>query len=857
MLPFAAGAIVMTGEDQRGMPRALLAAEQTAVLGQLAEGVILVDTSGRITYVNEAAARLHGVSRFDVGPEDYACAYGLLTEDGRPYPSRELPLSRAVLDGEIVADARWRIRRPDGSEIVAQGSARPIHDADGQPLGAVLTMHDDTERVQTERALRDETQALETLNRVGATVASELDLERIVQTVTDAGVELIGARMGAFFYNTTNEAGESMMLYTLSGVDRHAFDRYPMPRASLLFRPTLSGESVVRCDDVLRDPRYGKSPPYHGMPPGHPPVRSYLAVPVVSRSGRVSGGLFFGHPEPGQFSQRHERLMVGIAAHAAIAIDNANLYRVAQREIGERRAAEERLRELNETLEQRVEARTRERDRAWKYSRDLQAVVDERGCFLQVSDAWQTVLGWQASEVVGHRAYEFIHPDDRPVGERPFFSNLAKGPAFENRMRHKDGDYRCIAWLASQDEDTIYASGRDVTEEKEQASALAQAEAALRQSQKMEAVGHLTGGIAHDFNNMLSVVIGSLDLLQHRLPEDAPERRHAANAMEAADRAAMLTQRLLAFARQQPLDPRPVNANLLVEGMSELLRHAIGPDIRLEVLTADDLWPTLVDGNQLENAILNLAVNARDAMPGGGRLTIETDNASLDRRYAAAHPDMEAGDYVAITVSDSGTGMPPEVAARAFDPFFTTKQVGQGTGLGLSQVYGFVKQSGGHVAIYSEPGRGTGVKIYLPRLAAGSGWTEAAKTPASLPTGRQELVLLVDDELAVRQVTAEALHELNYRVLEADGAGAALAMLAAHGDIALLLTDVVMPQTDGRSLAEEARRRRPGLKVLFTTGYSAAAAQHNGATGPDAPLLGKPYTLAELGRRLRQVLENA
>lgn len=839
------------------MPRALLAAEQSAVLGQLAEGVILVDTTGRITYVNEAAARLHGVSRFDVGPDDYACAYRLSTEDGQPYPSRELPLSRAVLDGEVVTDARWRIHRPDGSEIIAQGSARPIHDADGKPLGAVLTMHDDTDRVQTEQALRDETQALETLNRVGATVASELELERIVQTVTDAGVALIGASMGAFFYNTTNEAGESMMLYTLSGVDRHAFDRYPMPRASLLFRPTLAGESVVRCDDVLRDPRYGKSPPYHGLPPGHPPVRSYLAVPVVSRSGRVSGGLFFGHPEPARFSARHERLMAGIAAHAAIAIDNANLYAVAQGEIEERRTAEDRLREINETLEQRVEARTRERDRAWKYSRDLQAVVDERGYFLQVSDAWYTVLGWQAAEVVGHRAYEFIHPDDRPAGERPFFSNLARGPAFENRMRHKEGGYRCISWLASQDEDAIYASGRDVTEEKEQASALAQAEATLRQSQKMEAVGHLTGGIAHDFNNMLAVVIGSLDLLQHRLPEDAPERRHAGNAMEAASRAATLTQRLLAFARQQPLDPRAVDANVLVEGMSELLRHAIGPDIRLEVLTASGLWPTLVDANQLENAILNLAVNARDAMPGGGRLTIETANTHLDGRYVASHPDMEAGDYVSITVSDSGTGMPPAVAARAFDPFFTTKQAGQGTGLGLSQVYGFVKQSGGHVSIYSEPGRGTGVKVYLPRLVGQAPGQESGRAVASLPVGRQELILLVDDEPAVRQVTAEALQELNYRVLEAGGADAALAMLAAHPDIALLLTDVVMPQTDGRRLAEEARHCRPGLKVLFTTGYSAAAAQRNGATEPDAPLLGKPYTLAELGRKLRRVLESA
>jgi CheY-like chemotaxis protein len=356
---------------------------------------------------------------------------------------------------------------------------------------------------------------------------------------------------------------------------------------------------------------------------------------------------------------------------------------------------------------------------------------------------------------------------------------------------------------------------------------------------------------------MLAVVIGSLDLLKRRLPEDSSERRHAGNAMEAAGRAATLTQRLLAFARQQPLNPKPVDANALVAGMYELLRHAAGADVRLEVLLADGLWPTLADANQLENVILNLAVNARDAMQGGGRLAIETANVTLDGRYAAGHPDMEAGDYVSITMTDTGVGMAPEVAARAFDPFFTTKQAGQGTGLGLSQVYGFVKQSGGHVTIYSESGRGTSVKVYLPRMAGAAAGREAGVASSPLPAGRQELVLLVDDEPAVRQVNADALRELGYRVLEADGAEAALNMLGTHPQIALLFTDVVMPDIDGRRLAAEARRRRPGLKVLFTTGYSPTAARRHGTLDADAPLLGKPYTLDELGRKLRQVLERA
>jgi PAS domain S-box-containing protein len=836
--------------------RHLQAAGQAAILGQLAEGVMLTDREGRITYVNEAAARLHGVSGAGIDPDDYASIYQLLTEDGRPFPPRELALARAAIDGATTIGVRWHVRRPDGSEVVAYGSASPIRDASGEQVGAVLTMHDDTARAQAEAALREESHALETLNRIGAAVASELELDRVVQTVTDAGVALTGASMGAFFYNTTSEAGESMMLYTLAGADPKVFESYPMPRASALFHPTLTGESIVRLDDVLEDPRYGKTPPYYGLPPGHPPVRSYLAVPVTSRTGRVLGGLFFGHPQRARFTARHERLVLGIAAHAAIAIDNAQLFAVAQREIAERRSAEERLRELNETLELRVEERTRERDRAWKYSSDLQAVIDQRGCFLQVSDAWTTILGWRPQEVVGHRSYEFIHPDDRPEGDRPFFASLGKRPAFECRCLHKDDGYRWISWVVSQDDGIVYASGRDITTEKEQQQALAAAEEALRQSQKMEAIGHLTGGIAHDFNNMLAEVVGSLDLLQRRL-DDSPERRYAENAMEAAERAATLTRRLLAFARQQPLSPQAVDVNALVAGMSELLRRAIGADVCLKTLLPGDVWPIRADPHQLENVILNLAVNARDAMPSGGRLVIETGNAQLEPRYAAAHPGTAAGEYVLIAISDTGAGMPPEVAARAFDPFFTTKPAGQGTGLGLSQVYGFVKQSGGHVKLYSEPGRGTSVKVYLPRLGGAPDAPSPSADAAPPPVGHQELVLLVDDEVAVREVSAEALRELGYRVLEADGAEAALALLAEHPDVALLFTDMVMPQVDGRRLAAEARRRWPGLKVLFATGYSATAARDQEPPGEQARLISKPYTLEELGRTLRQVLEGS
>ena len=721
-------------------------AERAAILSQLEEGVIVTDAQGQIVFVNDAAARLHGVKRLDVAPDEYAETYHLLTEDGDPYPPLELPLARAVLTGESIVDARWRINRPDGTQVRAIGSAKPIITHGQINIGAVLTVRDDTERAAAEDELREASQRLEILNRTGASLAAELDLERVVQMVTDAGVELSGAQFGAFFYNTLNEAGEAYMLFTLSGAERSAFEGFGMPRATAIFQPTFQGEGVIRSDDILLDPRYGHNAPHQGMPKGHMPVRSYLAVPVVSRSGAVIGGLFFGHAQPGRFNERHEGLMIGIAAQAAIAMDNAALYQTAQRDLSERRRAEEQLRHLNETLEQRV--------------------ADE-------------------------------------VAERTH------------------------------------------------------AEEALRQSQKMEAVGQLTGGIAHDFNNMLAVVIGSLDLLSRRIePDDARARRYVDAAADGARRAALLTQRLLAFSRQQPLRPEPINLNKLVSGMSDLLHHSLGGDVRLETVLAGGLWRTHADPNQLENVILNLAVNARDAMQDGGRLTIETANAHLDGRYAQSHLGVPAGQYVLLAVSDTGAGMPAEIIAKAFDPFFTTKEVGKGTGLGLSQVYGFVKQSGGHVKIYSEPGEGTTVKVYLPRLLSVDADIPQNEKGSLIPYGdAQEVVLVVEDEPAVRQFSTDALGELGYRVLAADGAAAALRLLDAHPEIALLFTDVIMPDVNGRKLADEARRRRPALKVLFTTGYTRNAVVHNGVLDPGVELLGKPFTIEELAAKVREVLD--
>ncbi len=379
-------------------------------------------------------------------------------------------------------------------------------------------------------------------------------------------------------------------------------------------------------------------------------------------------------------------------------------------------------------------------------------------------------------------------------------------------------------------------------------------EAQLRQSQKMEAIGRLTGGVAHDFNNMLAIVIGSLDLALTRTGDEARTRKLMESALEGARRGAALTQRLLAFSRQAPLDPKPVDINKSVFDMSQLLFRTLGEEIKIETVLAAGLWRANLDAPQLESAILNLAVNARDAMPGGGKLTLETANTYLDQAYAKTHDAIAAGQYVMIAVSDTGAGMTPEVTANAFEPFFTTKPSGSGTGLGLSQVHGFAKQSGGHVKLYSEPGQGTTVKLYFPRLNAEAATVEVAAPPPLPRDYAARTILVVEDEAGVRAFAVEALRELGYQALEAESARAALALLAEHPEIDLLLTDVVMPEKNGRQLTEQVLRERPDLPVIYMTGYTRNAIVHNGTLDPGTNLLTKPFTLLQLEAELRRVL---
>lgn len=380
------------------------------------------------------------------------------------------------------------------------------------------------------------------------------------------------------------------------------------------------------------------------------------------------------------------------------------------------------------------------------------------------------------------------------------------------------------------------------------------AEQALRQSQKMEAVGQLTGGVAHDFNNLLTIIIGNLGIAKRGVVEARAERA-LNNALVGAERAAQLTQRLLAFSRRQPLNPRVLDANKLILSISDLLARTLGENIELETIGGAGLWSVEVDASELESTLLNLALNARDAMPEGGKLTIETSNAYLDEEYCRHHDGVAPGQYILIAVSDSGAGMATETIDRAFEPFFTTKEAGKGTGLGLSQVYGFMKQSEGHVKIYSEPGEGTTIKLYLPRRD-GDEVAISAEDSEGSDRGRGETILVVEDDDGVRQYAAEILRDLNYQVIEAKDSATALRLLDADKKFDLLLTDVVLPGKNGRELANEVEKRRPEVKIIFMTGYSRNAIVHHGRLDAGTELIPKPLLERVMARKIRQVLDS-
>ncbi|RKH68543.1 PAS domain-containing hybrid sensor histidine kinase/response regulator [Corallococcus llansteffanensis] len=678
----------------------------------------------------------------------------------------------------------------------------PVRDTAGRPVGALAVVRETTARVRLERQLRDNESRMRFALKAGRLGSWELDL--------------------------------TTLTLTASATCKANFGRGPeAPLSYEELQAAIHPEDVGRMRAAVARMLQAR-------------VESDLDTRVVWPDGSVHWVSMQARPLPGP-DGRVARLMG------------------ASRDITERRQAEAGLRELNETLEARVTERTAERDLMWRLSHDLMIVValEHDGHIIAANPAWERLLGWKEAELVGTPVVNFIHPDDlaHSTAYVEALHDEASARRTDNRYRHKDGRWRWISWSAVETgQGTLMALGRDVTEERESREALAHAETALRQAQKMEAVGQLTGGIAHDFNNLLQGIVGSLGLLQKRLHQGRTLEldRFITSAMSSAQRAAALTHRLLAFSRLQPLDPKPVKVNPLVSSMEDLLRRTLGEQMQLELVLAGGLWLTRCDPNQLETAVLNLAINARDAMPGGGKLTVETCNAHLDAAYAARLRGVAPGQYVCVSVSDTGTGMTPEVLERAFEPFFTTKPLGQGTGLGLSMIYGFARQSEGSVQLYSQAGQGTTVKLYLPRYV-GERKAEEAQEPGGLTDAHVaeagETVLVVEDEEVIRALIVEVLRELGYRALEAGDGTEGLRLLRSTPRLDLLVTDMGLPGLNGRQLAEVGRSERPGLKVLFMTGYAENAAVASGFLEPGMAMMTKPFAMEALATRIRDMIQ--
>ncbi|WAJ31472.1 PAS domain S-box protein [Jeongeupella avenae] len=502
-----------------------------------------------------------------------------------------------------------------------------------------------------------------------------------------------------------------------------------------------------------------------------------------------------------------------------------------------------------------LDRRTRERDRVWQSTNDLMGTAGFDGYMKSINPAWTRMLGWTEEELLARPFAEIVDPADHSE-TADVVRRLSQGETvtdFVDHVRGRDGAYRTIDWTAIPEVETssFHIVGRDVTDQK-------RVEEQLRQSQKMEAVGQLTGGLAHDFNNLLAGISGSLEMMETRIAQgrSADVERYLSAAQGAARRAAALTHRLLAFSRRQTLEPKATNVNVLVAGMEELVRRTVGPSILVEVVVASGAWPVLADPNQLENALLNLCINARDAMPDGGRLTIETGNRWLDER-AARERDLPPGQYVSLCVSDNGTGMPRDVVERAMEPFFTTKPIGVGTGLGLSMIYGFARQSGGQVRIYSEVGQGTMVCVYLPRHLGDAEAEPVGAAQAAVPGGDGETVLVIDDEPLVRMLVVDVLEDLGYRAIEAADGPSGMKVLQSNARIDLLITDVGLPNgMNGRQVADAARELRPTLKVLFVTGYAENAVLNHGHLDHGMSIVTKPFNVEDLGRRIGAVIRD-
>jgi PAS domain S-box-containing protein len=813
----ALGRQVMTQLELRQALAARRAEEERNRLildNALDQAIISIDRQGVVTSWNAGAQALFGWTSAEMR--------GRLTDElfvpedrGQGMQQRDRALALAVGRSSV---ERWHVRK-DGQRFFAGVEVMPLNDGHGAALGFLIVVRDQTELLRTARMQSAVLELNDRLRDSGSTAEMAVIAAEILGRTLQVG------RAG---YGTVDSDGQTFVVerdWVTAGVQsiagRHAMAAYGF------YHEELQRGLTVAVHDSEADPRTmdGALGDLH--------TRAIINFPLVE-DGRLAAVFFVNSAAPRRWD----------AADLAFVRDVAERTRHASA----RRRAETELRELAASLEAQVDARLDERNRLWSSTNELMATAGSDGYLKEINPAWTRLLGWDESTLLARPFIDLVDPADY-AALRAVMDKLQRGETvleFTNTVRASDGSSRVVTWSAVPERDVFYIVGRDVSVQRDM-------EERLRQSQKMEAIGQLTGGIAHDFNNLLAGILGSVALIRLRCNSgryDALDRLLDA-AEKSAKSAASLTARLLAFSRRQSLDVKASDVNSLVAGMGDLLHRTLGETVELRTVLLGGLWPALTDDNQLENAILNLAINARDAMPKGGRLTIETANASVGPGMTP-DPELAHGDYVIVSVSDTGTGMSADVAARAFDPFFTTKPMGQGTGLGLSMIYGFAKQSAGHATIRSELGRGTTIELYLPRGTPGV--EQAAAPAAGLPQGEGEKLLLVEDDDTLRSLVVEALQDLGYEILEADHPKAALQILDSGVKLQLLLTDVGLPYMNGRQLAEIAREKRPQLKVLFLTGYAENAAARGGFLGDGMQMLTKPFTLEALAGKVQEML---
>jgi PAS domain S-box-containing protein len=874
--------------------------------------IVATDRAGAVTDWNPGAESIFGWTAKEMRGESIERFF---TPEDRAHRVPAAEMARALESGRA-NDERWHLKK-DGSRFWAGGEMMPLRDDAGTHLGFLKILRDQTAQRHAAEALRGAQGLNTLIFNSSRDCIVVLDLDGHTQFVSPGGIEsmeisdvvaILGlswvrvwkgadhdaaqaavaearaGRMGRFqgFCPTLKGTAKwwDVAISPLPGADGRPERLVSVGRditnMKLAEQRLAASEAQFRSFaqampnhvwtappdgqlDWFNDRVYEYSGAAHGELDGQGWVGIVHPDDVPAAGERWAAALSSGQAYQTEFRLRRADGQYRWHIARAVPIRGADgaitRWIGTNTDIAEQKTTAEALAHLNEFLEREVAERTADRNRIWQLSTDLMLVAQFGGAISAVNPAWTSLLGWSEAELVGSNLLGVVHPDDieRTVASA---EQLLRGEVvhrFENRYRHKDGSYRWINWAAVMGDGVVNAVGRDCTADKAQAEALRKTEAQLRQSQKMEAVGQLTGGVAHDFNNILQVISGNLQLIAKAADGNDKIGRRVLNAQAAVTRGAQLSSQLLAFSRRQALEPKVINVGRLVAGMDDMLRRALGESVEVETSVTGGLWNTFVDPAQIENALLNLAINARDAMGGNGKLTIEVGNAFLDDAYAQAHTDVSAGQYVLVAVSDTGSGMTPQVIAQAFEPFFSTKPVGQGTGLGLSMVYGLARQSGGHIKIYSELGQGTTVKLYLPRSHQGE--DAVAIADAEPIEGGTETILVAEDDEAVRGTVVEMLGELGYRVLRAGDAAAALSIVDSGIRIDMLFTDVVMPgPLKSPELARKVRERQPNIAVLFTSGYTENAIVHGGRLDAGVDLLPKPYTRETLARKIRQVL---